>query len=556
MKTIYFHCNFDKPEDLSNKVKSCIIENNLAEIISFESDKIQNFLPHKYSHELPDRLLIPTIFKFNNGSTYDGVEFALQWYFHLLNLKHNFSIVLLGIEDKGAFFEHCNYSHFAKCPNVFYVNQNISAIKTFIDSHQYLEYNIDNCIKSIKRIGIKAPTSYKSHHSITNEWSVYRWCNFLNIHNEFLDKLSNEINESLYYNYLKAIYPIEITSEPTNYKILKQGNILLIDDEIEKGWEEFFISLMTANQRFDSIGKDFKKKSIDDIVESSIEKVKNFNPDVVILDLRLHEDDFDNKTANELTGVKILKKIKDFNKGVQVLIFTASNKVWNYIELQLNGIDGFVLKESPEQSKERKFTQNAILNLKNDIEYGLDSAKFLKEIYYKSKECIEHIDELKKLKVIDKDFVGAIRTFLNLAFDSLINKKGEYQYDSSFMYYFFILEASSKQFIDEDNPICENDKYKFEFRKISNRLKSFNTENGVKTSYDYVSNNRRIDYNQKFYNLIDLAGLPSINPINLVQLRNDFNHPNLVENKRIALVKKENIKEVFLVCYKLLMSLS
>jgi hypothetical protein len=72
---------------------------------------------------------------------------------------------------------------------------------------------------------------------------------------------------------------------------------------------------------------------------------------------------------------------------------------------------------------------------------------------------------------------------------------------------------------------------------------------------DLISNNRRIPYNPKFHNLISYAGIEGIDPISIVDLRNKFNHPDLIENRRIAVIEKVHVKNIFEVCCKLLNNL-
>lgn len=49
--------------------------------------------------------------------------------------------------------------------------------------------------------------------------------------------------------------------------------------------------------------------------------------------------------------------IKKINPGIQVIIFSATNKVWNLQALQEAGADGFIIKESPENSIDPNFTK-------------------------------------------------------------------------------------------------------------------------------------------------------------------------------------------------------
>lgn len=395
MSRIYFHQTPEFSDNLNDNIIASIKTDSIADVKSFLKTTKDNFLPWNYEQDHPDVLLIPAILDATNSVSYDGVEFALQWYFYKIQNNKEFAIILLGIESRAAFFEHCDYSLLIKCPNIHYVEFSMHEIKRSIAVIQPKSFEKEQYIRSLKSIGIKPPTSYKSHHSITNEWSIYRWSKYLGIDSPLQKNLSEEIKASLYYNYLQTIYPID-DSDIQKYEILEKGNILLIDDEVEKGWSDFFKELITPNQKFRAIGENFKKLTVEEIIEKSIIEVETFYPDAVILDLRLHDDDFDKKPPEGLTGIKILEKIKSINQGIQVLAFTASNKIWNYQKLQQIGIDGFILKESPELSQDKHFTENAVETLKGNIEDALER-KYLKEIFKKLSPLIKHVKFLSEL---------------------------------------------------------------------------------------------------------------------------------------------------------------
>ena len=159
---------------------------------------------------------------------------------------------------------------------------------------------------------------------------------------------------------------------------------------------------------------------------------------------------------------------------------------------------------------------------------------------------------------------GALRTYLELAFDSFLREKSKYSNDAAFLYYFLILEALSKQIIDEENPhkvqyidgnsgkSCQG--YKFQFRSNYTYLTDFkgNTWMSVPAGSNLISKNKRIPYNPKFENLISFAGLTNINPNHIVDLRNNFNHPNLIENKRIAYIQQSEVKDLLNICCELI----
>jgi DNA-binding NarL/FixJ family response regulator len=442
MSRIYFHQTSEISDNLSDKIIEAIKTNIIAEVISFLKTTKDNFLPWNYRHEQPDVMLIPAILDASNSVSYDGVEFALQWYFYKIQNNKEFAIILLGIESKAAFFEHCDYSFVIKCPNVHYVEFSMDEIKRSVSEIQPKYFEKEQYIQSLNNIGIKPPTSYKSHHSITNEWSIYRWSKYLEIGSQLHKTLDEEVKNSLYYNYLQTIYPIDETGSQ-KYKILEKGNILLVDDEVDKGWSDFFKELSTSNQKFKAIGENFKKLTQEEIINTTIGVVAKFEPDVVILDLRLHDVDFDEKPTTELSGIKILQKLKSINRGIQVLAFTASNKIWNYQKLQQLGIDGFILKESPELSIDNDFTKNAIIDLKNSIEGAL-KRKYLREIY-------KFWDLAKKENSNpDTNFIHESDSMLHIAWN-LINQE---QLDLGYLTLFQIIESyANKKYDYRDNSI-------------------------------------------------------------------------------------------------------
>jgi hypothetical protein len=190
----------------------------------------------------------------------------------------------------------------------------------------------------------------------------------------------------------------------------------------------------------------------------------------------------------------------------------------------------------------------------------------LKPIWNRTELTIEHLEKQRKSHILDGGFTGAICTFLDLGFESLRNDQSKFSNDSAFMYYFLILEALSKQLIDEDTPhkIEYKNKYgekmkgfKFQFRSTYNFLKDYEGNDYMQVSAggDLISNNTRIPYNPKFHNLISYAGIEGVDPISIVDLRNKFNHPNLIENKRIAVIEKLHVNKIFEVCFKLLNNL-
>lgn len=391
--------------------------------------------------------LIPSILDAFNALSYDGVEYAMRIYFKFVEQKsENFQIAILGTEEESAFWRHCKYSSFLKCPHVSFIINNVFTIKDYLKSSQIQIDNKwtmdwDDCRDTLKTLNIAPPASYKTHHSITNEWSIYRWSKYIGMGNI---PISKDINEFLYFNYLKAIYPESILGE-TQFTIEGEGRVLLVDDECGKGWHQFFKTLFDNNPKitFNSIGDEFKNISPDEIIQSTISKINVFSPSVVILDLRLHDSDFDEKQPEELIGFKIYRKIKDeINRGIQIIAFSASNKVWNYLPL---AADGVIVKESPEKSVDDYSTPNSIIKLKEIVERSLKRANTLIPICKKLHD-VKHL--YRQYNCFEDGKLQEIDGNIDVAYE-LLDKNDVFKYNKYYAFSYLQLYIVIEKFLQE-----------------------------------------------------------------------------------------------------------
>jgi DNA-binding NarL/FixJ family response regulator len=439
MKSIYFlpYTGVSKFDEINNRLKE-----KLGKIITVESIKIEKEIPivsKILNFDSIDVIFVPTVFDPRNAASYQGVAFAIRIYLQLVisNERLITKIILLGNEDKSAFFENCNESNFLKCPNVGYLQNSLEAIEAYLLKLQPKAFEKKEAINKLKSVGIKPPTSYKTHHSIANEWSILRWAQAMQLDTKEIEELSNiekGIENLLYYQYLKTIYPEKKVAN-TSINLKNSGKILLIDDELEKGWNVIFKNIC-KNQDYESIGNEFKGMNQAEIVNEAYNKA--IQADVVILDLRLHDDDFVESVAIEnITGYQILKKIKAHNKGIQVIIFSATNKIWNLQALQKAEADGFIIKESPENSQDPDFTKNSIENMIKTID-GCLEMKFLKEVY-KETFIINNInlqienERNNKLKELKKEIKSSLQTAVYLS-------RSKHTLDFALLNYIKILE--------------------------------------------------------------------------------------------------------------------
>ena len=338
-------------------------------------------------------------------------------------------------------------------PSIFFT-KGIYLIKESLDDYKKtLKWFIDGRIKPlddfssfVNSIIINPPANYLSHHSIANEWSILRWAKVLGIATEIeaLKEVRISIESLLYYKFLQAKYPIEAEPEKAAFKINGKGRILYIDDEWNKGWDvvlEKFVS-SSPDIVFESLKYDFKDKTHEEILAECKMKITSSNPDAVLLDLRLSNSDFTNShNSLHLTGYKVLKAIKLINPGIQVIIFTASNKVWNFTELHKAGCDDFILKESPELSTDNEYSRNAITKMASSVSNAFKMS-FLKKVYLKMAEVEKQIPVANNEE--EADFIIRLQNNLNIAFKLLTDTKISAKYfNYAYLQLFQIIEDFS-----------------------------------------------------------------------------------------------------------------
>ncbi len=286
---------------------------------------------------------------------------------------------------------------------VYYCQNNKESIVNFLNkNNQYLEEVDETYIKEelSEWLYIPRPSHLGSHHALSNEWGalmVDKIGKYKTLDEK--DERLKELKQNLYFKSLNIKSFYNSHSIEKEIKDSKNKKILYIDDEAEKGWVDILNKLIYNNgsNQIDvlSISKGQSQK---DIVKQIINKVQNEDWDLILLDLRLNDEDhyYQNQYPNyNYTGLKALKEIKNINKGFQIIIFTASTKAWNYQRLTDLNADGLFIKPNPlfdnEESIKHKL-EEFISNINECFEKG-----FLKDIFEKLQQLEKKsTDELNR----------------------------------------------------------------------------------------------------------------------------------------------------------------
>ena len=378
--------------------------------------KINDILLSEITIEKYDAIFLPFSLSEENYIEFLGLRFG----FHIRLTKEfeniQTPIVFYGYDEVWEVNKLSRLGQILFTQNVFTTKDiSINGFKKQIDYLKRVQKSIpdEDFIKNFtSRVDINPPSNYSSHHSIANEWALVRYTSMFNVddNNNKYKRLIEKIKKldyltTLHYKYTEAESDRQRfkqkhlnTPKLNNVKDITYG---IIDDEINKGWGEFYdfwLSNSGANSKFyddfeNNISKDNLINKIKHWIDSVVIAEKPI--DVFIVDLRLHDDDFQVTKSDNFSGLKIIKYIKKQNPGIQIVVFTASNKVWNFQECLKSGVTGFAIKESPEYLHTRNETVYSLNHFSNEIEKATKKS-FLANIFRK-------IDFIKKNNIFISD---------------------------------------------------------------------------------------------------------------------------------------------------------
>jgi CheY-like chemotaxis protein len=375
--------------------------------------------PSNYDEDIDQRIHNYLLYiKDNNIQTFtlpisftdNFLEFSGLIFAHHVRLTRDLNycdvpLIFYGVLDLEELLRLTPLSRILISSNVLYVNitkYSFKQIQASIELYQIKQFQLSDLLGQIH---VDSPANYDTHHSTANEWALYRYFSLLeNIENNTIyEVLKNKISEldypkTLHFKYLEAFTNRQKVKKKFGYTPVIRGverkRIGIIDDEINKGWLEFYDYILTLNKANTEVFKDFKKDYdknflITKILEWISEQLQKEDPiDLFIIDLRLHDDDLIEKDFEKLSGIQVIKFIKNENPGIQIVVSTASNKVWNFQKCLENNVNYYSIKESPETYNTRTETKELLDHLCKQIENASDKtflANFYRDIKYLKK---------------------------------------------------------------------------------------------------------------------------------------------------------------------------
>jgi CheY-like chemotaxis protein len=305
-------------------------------------------------------------------------------------------------------FEICKVSELGSIlftPGIYLINsldfdpETIVGKKNCIDSNEYEKY--------LNRIRIDPPANYNTRHSIANEWCILRWSEMAVGMNESTRNLIYQnlsVHKSLFFKFLEAKASLdrqhfsrERDRKDLTLPFSEQAKIFYIDDEARKGWGVLFRDYIFKEFSDFAYYDDFIKGESREMLLirlnerlNTLINIERYN--LFIIDLRLCDNDFDDQ--NELVGFEIIKLIRAINKGIQIVVFTASKQAENVKKALKLGASGYVIKEDPENILTRRESYELYIDFVHKIGDAIN-----KVFLAKLKKDIESIKENNIFKI-------------------------------------------------------------------------------------------------------------------------------------------------------------
>lgn len=223
-------------------------------------------------------------------------------------------------------------------------------------------------------------------------------------------------------------------------------SILLIDDEADRGWGDVLHKWMLNCKTFDIVNDPIS--NYEDIWGDIRQKIESDYYDLYLLDLRLlgNNEDYIYDT-DAFSGMKVLKKIKDINRGNQVIIMTASNKAWNMKALLDAGADGYYIKESPELRLPISFSEANFKSFKTCVETALNRNGFKRQLYLNVKTLAHDILSSTR---IDGNLANELSSVLRSSLHQALVAKSANDFAYSYLSLFQTFELLARDYITED----------------------------------------------------------------------------------------------------------
>lgn len=449
------------------------IETNLSiEKISFQAHEdergFHDWLTREFKIKDIQKILIPLSLPTSDVNT-EGLLLGLhiRLNYELSIEKRSIPIVFITSLSAENIFTKSTFDS-DNNPQILLFSEGISISSTDIDeikekleaAKSVKDYNL-----FLRQLNIRRKAIIGGH-DIANAWGCYKLAQVAENKDDIgkLSRIKDDIfRQEFIAKHLKQLYAkyLICNNESFNNELRLQKNpikcqgkqILFIDDKADEGWGILMQYVFkTAGAGFTCVDpspyKNNEKTAIADfdgfITECKSHIGKRW--DLIIIDLRLNPETEDidkgNLSPKDFSGYKLIDDFLNENGGYQILVSTASNKIWNIDAALKRGAKGYYIKESPEFNYPISETKRQYDLFKDSVQTCFENS-YLQDIFKSIKDDI-------KPNLPQNDFGNTISNQLNIAYYLISIAEKREQYAFAYVSLYQIIEIITDELITKE----------------------------------------------------------------------------------------------------------
>lgn len=320
-----------------------------------------------------DAVLLPYSFSSCNPLEYSGIRTALHLRLTPSWGHQTVPVIFLGPEPLIDVARRSSFGAFLVSGNVFSSESvDPSAICSILAAAP-TDASAEWFGRFLDTIKIEPSADYDAPHAVSSEWTIIRWKEMFS----WKDGAGPYIDDSafrgmLYFKYLMAVSGSRAVFRSKHKKSpriagLEGKSFVLVDDSADKGWKALLEGIIVSESGgvlhcFDAFdcaegsspdtGRLEKAELLAEI-DAFLQQPQIADADCYIVDLNLCVED-KSSSAEELTGLEVIRRLRKMNRCNQIVVFTSSSHVGSLRDtFSAMGIAGYALKEDPSDNLDR-----------------------------------------------------------------------------------------------------------------------------------------------------------------------------------------------------------
>ncbi|GEM_PF-1404198 len=419
-----------------------------------------DWLTREFKSKDIQRILIPLSLPSLEANT-EGLLLGLhiRLNFELPIEKRSIPIVFItnlsidNILTKSTFDSDSNPQNLLFSEGIYISSTDIDEIKEKLETSKSVkDYNL-----FLRQLNIRRKAAVGGH-DIANAWGCYKLARVVVGVSEAESFYSNEAIA----NHLKQLYAKYLICVNESFKDSKESyvdldpisckdkKVLFIDDKSDEGWGLLMQKIFkSAGNGFVCVDSTKYKTAGSFDYDGFISECKSYIGqywDLIIVDIRLNPNKEDIDSANiaptEFSGYELIDAFLNNNKGYQILVSTASNKIWNVNAALKRGAKGYYIKESPEFNYPISETKRQYELFKNSVQSCFYNS-YLQNIF-------KSVGEEIKPSLPNNDFGELISKQLDIACYLISLAETQEQYAFAYVSLYQIIEIITNELINKE----------------------------------------------------------------------------------------------------------